>query len=189
MKKQLISAALIMTLFLMLLIFYTGDPDEKIRLGYCPTMLEDAKILAEQENYELIGLETASVVLSALNNKSIDKGLIGRKAEQSERSVNTKERILESGYTLVSNNKGFIDHSQLSDYEIYTYVSKYIAENLIPDSSMMVYLSKDESIKKINEGKIVMISWDDWNDEYELIVVMDRNKKVKDFRGIFLYEN
>jgi hypothetical protein len=199
MKKQLviaiISGIFLLTLLLIIKPSFTGfavyseDSNEKIKLGYCPTMQEEAISLSEKNNYELVKFDYAIDVLSALKNKQIDNALIGRKAKLSEINKNTKETILKSGYTLVSKKGGFIDSSQLANYEIYTPLSESIAENLLPGYSKIIYLTKEEAIERISMGKIVLISWEDWNDNYELIVVMKDNEKVKDFRGAFLYEN
>ncbi len=185
----LISAVLIVKLSLTGFAVYSENSNEKIKLGYCPTMQEETIILSEENNYESIKLGSASEVLFALKNNQVDRGLIGRKAKLSEINKNTKETILKSGYTLISKQGGFIDFSQLANYEIYTSLSESIAESLALKDSKIIYLTKEEAIKKINEGKIVLISWEDWNDNFELIVVMKGNEKVKDFRGVFLYEN
>ncbi len=197
MKKQiiiLIIAVVLISIFLIIKPFltefavYSEDSGEKIKLGYCPTMQEEAISLSEKKDYELIRFEYAINVLSALKNKQIDKALIGRKARQYEISKEVKETVLESGYTFVSNRGGFIEYSQLSNYEIYTYLSKEIAESLAPKNSKIIYLTKEEAIVKINEGRIVLISWEDWRDEFELIVAMNGNEKVKELRGVFLYQ-
>ena len=167
---------------------YQDEIDKKIKLGYCPTMQEDAIYLSKENDYELISFGSAIDVLSALKNNQIDKAMIGRKAELSEINQKTKETILRSGYTLVSDKKGFIDYSQLHSIEVYTYLPEKITSSLIPTSSKIIYTDKNKIIKKINDKKIVLISWDDWDDEFELIVIMDGNEKVKGFRGVFLYE-
>ncbi|MEX0920789.1 MAG: hypothetical protein WDZ62_00820 [Candidatus Pacearchaeota archaeon] len=192
MKKQLtmLIAVILILIFLLLKPSLTGEVvSQEIKLGYCPTMQEDTEILVEKENYKLIRFNSASEVLLALNNGEIDKGLIGRKAKGFELSKDIKETILESGYTLVSNKKGFVEYSQLENYKIYTYLPKDITKKLIDRNSKITYLTKEESLKKINEGEIVLISWDDWRDDFELIVVMNGSEKVKDFRGSFLYKN
>jgi hypothetical protein len=196
MKTQnviIITAVIIIAFFLIIKPSLTGDiilqDEQKIKLGYCPTMQKEAISLSEKNNYELIKFNSASEVLSSLNKNQIEKALIGRKAKNYEIHKNTKETTLESGYTLVSNKKEFINYSQLSELEIYTYLSKKITENLIPHDSKIIYLSKNETINRISEEKIVLISWKDWEDNFELVVVMDGNKKVKNFRGAFLYEN
>ena len=197
MKKSIIIFAIaVVVLVLLFLIIkpsftgyyvYNNEITEKVKLGYCPTMQEDATSLAKEKNYELIKFDSASEVLSALKNNQIDKAIIGRKAEKNELNSNIKETILKSGYTIVSNKKGFIDYLGLPSIEVYTYLSNEIVEGLIPVSSKITYVNKNEIIKQINEGKIVLIPLEDWNDNFELIVVMDDNEKDKEFRGIFLY--
>ena len=187
-KKNLIFGiiiVLVITLFLIIKPSFTGNAilnnEQKIKLGYCPTMQEDAKVLSEKENYDLIRFGSASEVLFALNNNQIDKGLIGRKAKDYEISDNIKETILKSGYTLVTNQKSFLEYYNLPQYEIYTYLE---GDFNFPIKK----ISKEKVSEKIEEGKIVLISWDDWKDDFELIVVIKGNEKVKDFRRSFLYE-
>ncbi|MFW6282790.1 MAG: hypothetical protein ACOC1P_01940 [Minisyncoccales bacterium] len=197
MKKQIkiliLIAIFLVSLFLITKPFLTGKTiiqnEEKIKLGYCPTMEEDAMILAGEENYELIKFNSASETLLSLKEEKINKALIGRKAKQSELNSKINEKILESGYTLTTNKKSFIEYSQLQDLEIYTYLSKEITENLIPSSSKIIYSSKEEAVDKVLKGEAVLVSWKDWQDNFELVVIMDENQKVKKFRGIFLYEN
>ncbi len=199
MKKQIIIA--IITVIVLISIFliikssltgfavYSEDSDEKIKLGYCPTMREEAISVSKKEDYELVKFGYAIDVLSALKNKQIDKALIGRKAKLKEMNKDTREKILKAGYTLVSKQGGFIDFSQLANYAIYTSLPESIAESLAPKDSRIIYLTKEETIKKINEGRIVLISWEDWQDDFELVVVMNGNEKARNFRGVFLYEN
>lgn len=197
MKKQIkiliLIAIFLVSLFLITKPFLTGKTiiqnEEKIKLGYCPTMEEDAMILAGEENYELIKFNSASETLLSLKEEKINKALIGRKAKQSELNSKINEKILESGYTLTTNKKSFIEYSQLQDLEIYTYLSKEITENLIPSSSKIIYSSKEEAVDKVLKGEAVLVSWKDWQDNFELVVIMDENQKVKKFRGVFLYEN
>lgn len=198
MKKQiitgLIAVIILLSIFLIIKLSFTGfavyseGSNEKIKLGYCPTMQKDAIEVAEEENYELIDFRAASAVLSALNNEQIDKGMIGRKAKQHEINSGINEKVIESGYTLVTNKKSYINYFQLTDIEIYTYLSKSVAEDLIPENSQIVYLDKGEVFEKIYQGKFALISWDDWKERFELAVVVNGNEKVKDFRGVFLYE-
>lgn len=198
MKKQKTNKIIILTIAL-ILIFLIIQPSlrgnviqdkQKMKLGYCPTMDDDALNLAKDNNYELVKFGSASEVLSSLNNNQIDKGLIGRKAELSEINKDVKETTLKSGYTLVTNKKIFLDYSQLLSLEIHTYLPNKETKDLISNNQSIIYYgSKQEAINKISEGKAVLISWEDWQDNFELIVVMEGSKKVKDFRGAFLYEN
>ncbi len=164
--------------------------EQKIKLGYCQTMESEAIELAKDNDYELVKHGSASEVLFALSNEEIDKGLIGRKAKLNEISKNIKETTLKSGHILVTNKKGFLEYSELPYLEIHTYLTPKEVNTLTPDNKNIFYYEfKQEAINKISEEKAVLIPWDDWRDDFELLVVMDGNKKVKDFRGVFLYEN
>ncbi len=163
---------------------------QKIKLGYCPTMESEAMELAKNNNYELVRFGSASEVLFVLNNNQIDKGLIGRKAKLNEISKNIKETTLKSGYTFVTNKKDFLEYSELPSLDIHTYLTPKEVNVLIPNNkNISYYESKQEVINKILEEKVVLVSWEDWQDGFELLVFMDGNEKVKDFRGVFLYEN
>lgn len=96
--------------------------------------------------------------------------MIGRKKERTEINSNTKETIVKSGYTLVSNKRDFVNSSQLFFLEIYAYLN----ENF---DFPTIKISKEEILEKIKEGKIILISWEDWSDDFKLIVVIDGDKK------------
>ena len=199
MKKSIIIFAIaVVVLVLLFLIIkpsftgysvYNNEITEKVKLGYCPTMQDEAVSLSQENNYSLIQFSSASEVLYALKNGQINKALIGRKADKIEIDSTFKEVVLKSGYTLVSNKKGFIDYSMLSSIEVYTSLPNEVVPSLIPASSKIIYVNKNEALKQINASKIALISWDDWSDDFEIIVVMNGNEKVKDFRGVFLYES
>ncbi len=169
---------------------YTIGPEsenEEIVLGYCPTMREEALSISEDGQYELKRFGSASGVLSALEAGNIEKALIGRRAKKSELPGNTEERIVESGYTLVSSEKRFIRYSELSGNEIYTHLPESAVNKILPNNANVNYVAKEKLSEKINQGKISLISWDDWKDNFELAVIIQGNKKVKYFRGVFLY--
>lgn len=48
-------------------------------------------------------------------------------------------------------------------------------------------MDKQKALEKIFQGKFVLIEWEDWQNDFELIIVVEGSKKVKDFRGVFLY--
>ncbi len=165
------------------------NPPEIIRLGYCPTMKEDAEALAKQQGFQLVAFGSASEVLSALGKGQIEKGLIGRKASLSEISPQVRETVLRPGYTLVAYRKSYIEYSSLPLVAIHTYLPIEIVSGLIPESSRIEYHgSKKEALDKIYERQVVLISWEDWKDDFELLITMNGTEKVKCFRGAFLYE-
>jgi len=159
-------------------------------LGYCPTMESQALEIAEERNVELVEIGSAGEVLQALENGNIDEGLVGRKAKNYEIGDATNEEILESGNTLVSRDKDVAHINDLSYLNIHTYLNEEEVEKLLKKNyNINFYESKEEVRSKIREGEVALISWDDWEDEFELIVVMsgEENKKAEDFRGVFLY--
>ena len=163
--------------------FFTGQAirEQKI-LGYCPTIQSEAMVLAEENNYIPKELSSAAVVLQQLKSGQIDSALIGRKAYSYEISNEISEKVLKSGFTLVSNQKSFISISQLNSSEI------YVPEGFNGfEFRRKIEYGSEESRDLINQGKIVLISWDDWQDNFELVVVMNGSEKVREFRGVFLY--
>lgn len=195
MKKIMIIAGVILLVLILMIMnnnfkSYSIYGNEKItRLGYCPTMFPEATKLAKEKNYELVEFASASDVLVALNNNYINKALIGRKAKSFEIKQGVTEKILESENTLIAIQKGFIDYSILSLIEVHTSLPEKVVAKLMPeDQEVIYYQTKQEAINKIYDGKIVLISWDEFQDDFELAVVMNGNKKVREFRGVFLYE-
>ena len=160
---------------------------QTIKLGYCPTMFEEAQKISIEEGCVLTKYNSASQVLSALRNNQIQKGLIGRKTYSNEINSDIKEQVIESDFTLVSNKKGFIDYSQLNSIEIYSYSPLEEVSSLFSEEQQIHFMKKQEALKMISQGKIVLIEWKDWQDNFELVVVMNGSRKIREFRGVFLY--
>jgi hypothetical protein len=155
---------------------------ERQVLGYCPTMISEAIEMSHEYNLVLKEYVSASEVLNELSFNNIDLALVGRKAYSYEILDNIQEKTLESGFTLVSNKRGFIDASQLYNHEIYIpldYIG-FVNSNLI-------YNSSEELKKLIYRGNLVLISWEHWQDDFELVVLTNGSNKVRDLRGSFLY--
>jgi len=162
---------------------------ETSTLGYCPTMRIDATELAEENNYKLIEMSSSAEVLQALNNGLIDYGLIGRKANLNEINPEIEEEIIESGHTLISRERQFISEYDLMGMEIHTYLDNEETEEILPNSQISYYETKEEAINTgFQKNEVVLISWEDWEDSFHLTVVFENPpKKVRDFRGVFLY--
>jgi hypothetical protein len=160
---------------------------EPVKIGYCPTMFKEAEKLSIEKGYVLVEYISAAEVLIALKNNEIQNGLIGRKAYSNELGLGIKEEILESGFTLVSNQRGFIDYSQLGLIEVYAYSSPEEVLHLFSENQKINFVEKQEALGKISQGNAVLIEWEDWKDNFELVIVMNSSEKVRDFRGVFLY--
>jgi hypothetical protein len=80
----------------------------------------------------------------------------------------------------------FVDFSDIDKYEIYTYLS----ENIIFEKFNYLninYFEKKDLFNKFEKEYVILISWQDWQDDFELFVVNNGFFKEKDFRGVFLY--
>ncbi len=155
-----------------------------MKIGYCPTMEKDLKKYSKNKNFELIDLGSARQVLYLLDNNEIDVGVIGRQAKRTEFDGVLKR--IGSGYTLITAMKSMISNKALDMLEIHTSVSKEIIEQKYPYLKNIIYHnSLKESLIK---GKIQLISWDDWSDDFELLIpVDDFNNKNPDFRVPHFY--
>jgi hypothetical protein len=161
--------------------------DNIIRLGFCPTMKEIAAELSFKNNFILYERGSTASVLFDLNRGNIDVALVGRLATSYEKK-NFKERVIGSGYTLISNRKIFVDYLDHNKLLIHTYLDESIAEKLLPEAEIMFYESLEESLSK-GLGDNVLIDWKDFKDGYELVVVMNGTSKVLSFRLPVLYSN
>jgi hypothetical protein len=157
-----------------------------IMLGYCPTMQPIAeKIAKDNTNVILVVQPSSAQALQALKNAELDIALIGRIAKQSEiQSVN--ERMLGQGYTLVTDTKKFIQENELTNIKVHTAIEENIAKQILPDSEFFFYSTTQEAI---NQGlhQAVLIDWIDYEDEFELLVIMKGMQKHEDFRIPVLY--
>jgi hypothetical protein len=157
-----------------------------IMLGYCPTMQPIAeKIAKDNTNVILVVQPSSAQALQALKNAELDIALIGRIAKQSEiQSVN--ERMLGQGYTLVTDTKKFIQENELANIKVHTAIEENIAKQILPDSELFFYSTTQEAI---NQGlhQAVLIDWIDYEDEFELLVIMKGMQKHEDFRIPVLY--
>ena len=150
-----------------------------MKIGYCPTMEKDLKKYIKNKNFELIDLGSARQVLYSLDNNKIDVGVIGRQAKKSE--FNGVLKRIGSGYTLITAMKSMISNKDLDTLEIHTFVSREKIKQKYPYLKNIIY---HNSLKEaLVKGEIQLISWDDWSDDFELLIpVDDFNNKNPDFR-------
>ena len=98
----------------------------------------------------------------------------------------TNKRVLNKGHTLVTNAKRFIQENELSKIKIHTAIEKNIAKQMLPNSELIFYEITQEAISQ-GLDEAVLIDWNDYEDKYELLVVMNDMKKVEKFRVPVLY--
>jgi hypothetical protein len=160
--------------------------DDKLKLGYCPSMSEEAiKIDELNDNIQLVPKSNTAEVLNSLNNGDIDIALVGRIAAQSE-VYNATEKRLDEGYTLVTSVKKFIQKNEISSLRVHTYLDRVIADELLTGADIIYY---SDFKRAIGEGlnDVVLIDWDDYSENMNLLVVMDGELKAREFRIPILY--
>lgn len=164
---------------------YSTIQDEKLKLGYCPTMTEDAELIKGMNpKIELIEYTSSSTVLASLNSKDIDIALIGRKTKTYELDDGF-ERMLKKGHTLIAPSKEFIYYNDLIKLKIYTAIDRDITEKKYP----YLYFEFLENEDILFDGKnIILISWDDFKNDMELLIPLNPDgSKIKEFRTPILY--
>ncbi len=163
---------------------------KKIILGYCPTMEPYAlKISSNLPNIEILNLGSAANALAYQRDKISDVTLIGRRAKKREITDETKELILKSGFTLVSNYRGMIEESNLKQINIHTAIKKDIAEKFYPNFPNWIFYDDKNTALLNGLSEAVLISWDDWIDDFELLIPMTDMGKSPQFRTPIIYFN
>jgi len=155
-----------------------------MKIGYCPTMEEYVKKIKNVQNFDIFNLQSAARVLYYLNMDEIDLAVIGRKAKREE--FVGYEKVNGTGYTLITHTKGIIPESELPNLKIHTHISKEIIEKEFPELKNVVY---HETLQdSLKNGDVQLISWDDWDDKFELLIPLDKfNNKVKKYRVPHFY--
>ncbi|RLA80710.1 MAG: hypothetical protein DRG33_01930 [Deltaproteobacteria bacterium] len=170
---------------------YNRKGDEKrIRLGFCPTMEKYAQQIGIlDENIGLFLFGSAAGALKALNYDDIDIVFIGRIAKKNEIRANTKEIRLGEGCTLISDQKRLIDYQNLANMNIHTALYEKEAKNIISDNANIIYYKTLQEAIDNGIHEAVLINWNDYKDEYELLIPTENGGKVELFRTPVLYFN
>ena len=155
-----------------------------MKIGYCPTMEEYVKKIKNIQDFELINLGSAGRALFFLSNGEIDIAVIGRKAKK--REFEGYEKVIGEGYTLITNSKSFISKDDITNIKVDTNVPEDIVEKEFPELENVIYHKTLQDA--LSNGNIQLISWNDWNDEFELLIPINEfNNKIKKFRVPHFY--
>lgn len=160
--------------------------DQEVKVAFCPTMRPFIQNINFKENVKFYDAGSAANALYYLMTGEVDAVLIGRAANKQELNAQIKEKRLQQGYTLVFNRKMGVDNSQLSQFPVHTYLAPSVAERILPDNKITYHASLDECLKN-GLAEPVLIDWNDYRDEFELLIPMDSNGKISVFRAPVLY--
>ncbi len=181
-------------LILALSFFYKEDPQEEVKgekkleqliLGYCDTFEKYAIDLARGNDLELRKFKNSSEVLKNLKAGTITYAVIGRKAYSFEINDEITEIPLkELGHTLIAPEKDIIEYSELRNIVVHTYLEEEIVGKYLPSETEVIY---HENIQEALEKGITLISWEDFNDDLNLLIPVEEESKVIKFRTPILY--
>jgi hypothetical protein len=159
-----------------------------IRLSYCPTMEPYAEKIAKNfDDIDLMPASSAAEVLYMLRSGNIDGALIGRVAYDRELDEKTKGYRLKGGNTLIYRQKAGIGFDQLKEVEVYTYLPEEEIKDVENAFKNVIYFQTLDECLKDGLATPVLINWEDYRDEFELLIPMDMRGKVSYFRAPVLY--
>ncbi|MFP4195985.1 MAG: hypothetical protein ACLFSN_04435, partial [Candidatus Woesearchaeota archaeon] len=156
--------------------------------GHCPTINDLAEeIASKNEHVSLVHHESTAQALDELNKGSVDVVLVGRLAHQSEVN-NGFEKRLESGLTLVGTEKKLMRMSDVERSKVHTAVGEDLAREYLPNSKNIVFHDSTDSAIQKGSNDIVLIDWNDYTDDMELVIPVDMDgNKIERFRIPVLY--
>ena len=138
----------------------------------------------EGREFEKIDLGSARAVLMALESGDVDVGVIGRTAKRAE--FTGFERRIGDGYTLVTDRKQMVPNSELPHIPVNTILPEETVRTKFPYLENVTY--RKAMGGRLGVGEVWLISWDDWNDSFELLIPVDKHyNKNPDFRVPHLF--
>ena len=191
-EKESKNKTILLVLFLLASVLFfmeIGEHSEgkgALIVGYCPTM-EEYAISLYGDNSRLRQFRNSAEVLSSLRKKDIDVALTGRPARYYEIGDHIKEEMIESGYTLVTSERKDITKDMLNELTIHTHKNRKFAEGFIPEADFEFHDDISSSLK-LQSDDAALISWNEYEDDMQLLVVHDGHLKDERFRTPFIYE-
>ena len=159
-----------------------------VKIAFCPTMDPYAEKIANSfQDVKMLEGSAAASVLAALREGQVDGVLIGRKAKAYEIDEKTQFEKLKGGITLVYLQKAAVDEGQLSTIPVKTYLKK---ERLANIEQLFKSVEYRDSFKACFEDGLeipAIIDWDDYRDDFGLLIPMNRYGKTPIFRAPVLY--
>ena len=161
---------------------------EKYKIAYCPTMQPYVETIAQRvDEVEMMNYSSAGQVLSMLRNSEIDGVLIGRTAASYEIDAKTEFVRLKDGITLAFKMKYGLPEVQLKDIDVLTYLK---AEQVDHVKHFFKEIHFRESLDKCLQENLevpVLVDWNDFRDDFQLLIPMNDFGKTQQFRAPVIY--
>lgn len=175
-------------LALLMVLLLSGCASQELLLGYCPTMQARAgEIVLMNKNIAATAYGSSAEAFAALQRGEVDLVLAGRPALKRELSE-AAELKLRNGHTLVSREKRFVMLDSLAASRIHTAHDLKTVREYIPDAQQPVLHATTADAIMNGLDEMVFISWDEYTEELELAVPLDRSmNKAERFRLPVIY--
>jgi hypothetical protein len=162
---------------------------KRIRLGACPTMrhhyLPDA---IDSADYRVLPFSNTKEVMAALRAKEIDIAYVGRPARISEGVTGLSAFPLRTGWTLVGRSNRIIDESAFAQAVVHTSADSLIIKRYLPPAvTIRSHASISAALDSCGQDEVVLLSWDDYDESYPLVIPSNIDGKLPRFRSPTLY--
>jgi hypothetical protein len=179
---------MVLLFFSFLLVGCSQSDDELdvLRVAYCPSMAVHLEKLDDFDNLELIEVDNTRIALNLLSSGTVDVAFVGILAYPDELLEEIEVLVLFDRLTIISNQRGIIEETVLSEQLIYTYLD-------VPDSFShlnLVVVDKEDALSAARLGGFALISWSDFDESDEsisLVNVMQGIEKVELYRNPSFY--
>ena len=156
-------------------------------IAFCPTMNPFAEKLVQIEGIKMIPLQSAGQSLATLKAGEVQGVLIGRYAKGREIDSETQQDILQGGCTLVYRAKTGIGETELKNVAVNTYLADEDIQAFKPLLGEIHRFDSLDACLKDQLATPILIDWQDYRDEFELLIPMNNYGKVSLFRAPVLY--
>ncbi len=157
-------------------------------LAYCPTMEPFAqKIAAAVPNIQLMPMGGAAQVLSTLRGNRVDIALIGRVGYTRELDDGTNFLRLQEGLTLAYRQKAFLPEEKLKGIEVVTYLPPEKTAAVAHYFGHLTRLDSLEACLAYNLEVPVLVDWQDFRDDFGLLIPSTPFGKTPAFRAPVIY--
>ena len=158
------------------------------KIGFCPTMQPYVdSISSKVDEVEMIEYGSAAQVLSLLYNGDLDGVLIGRIASKFETDNETNFIRFKEGITLAFKTKYALPEEQLKQVDVMTYLKPEQVEHLKHFFNQIIYLETLDKCLEHNLEVPVLVDWNDFRDDFQLLIPMNNFGKTQEFRAPVLY--
>lgn len=163
---------------------------KNIRLGACPTMaryyLPDR--VDSIVGYEIVSFNNTMEVMAALRANEIDIAYVGRPARISEGVADLSAFPLRTGWTIVGRSNRMIDESVLERAVVHTIADSLTIKRLLPPTVTIRHHESDSTaFESCGPDEMVLLSWDDYQQAYPLVIPSNSAGKLPRFRRPTLY--